>query len=109
MQGWGFIPTFAIEKLNTNKTMEKIWILTQESCVNGKKLFNVIPCKDFKTAKEMMDNEIKTLLSERPYNFETEQKLNEYCTIERENEYFYMALNDDDYYEYLTIEEKQVY
>lgn len=90
--------------------MEKIWILTQESCVNGETLFNVIPCKDFKTAKEIMDNEIKTLLSERPYNFETEQELNEYCTIKREDEHFYIALNYyDNYYEDLTIEEKQVY
>ena len=73
--------------------------------MDGEKLFNVILCKDFKTAKEMMDNKIKTLLSERPYNYETEK----YCRIKREDEHFYIELGYDDYYENLTIEEKQVY
>ena len=86
--------------------MEKIWIVTQESKVDGQILFNVVPCASEETAKQVMQDEIKTLLNEshfialvdRPDDFIVEQT--EYS--------YYIEDTCDDYYEDINIVEKEI-
>ncbi len=86
--------------------IEKIWLVTQESKVNGEILFNVVPCISEETAKEVMREEITTLLNEshflayidRPDDFILEQTETSY----------YIEDTFDDYYEDIRIEEKKI-
>ena len=86
--------------------MEKIWLVTQESKVDGQIMFNVVPCVSEETAKEVMQDEIRTLLNEshfiafidRPDDFILEQTETSY----------YIEDTCDDYYEDINIEEKQI-
>jgi len=86
--------------------IEKIWLVTQESKVNGEILFNVVPCISEETAKEVMREEITTLLNEshflayidRPDDFILEQTETSY----------YIEDTYDDYYEDIRIEEKKI-
>ena len=86
--------------------MEKIWIVTQESKVDGQILFNVVPCASEETAKQVMQDEIKTLLNEshfialvdRPDDFIVEQT--EYS--------YYIEDTCDDYYEDINIVGKEI-
>lgn len=86
--------------------MEKIWIVTQESKVDGQILFNVVPCASEESAKQVMQDEIKTLLNEshfialvdRPDDFIVEQT--EYS--------YYIEDTCDDYYEDINIVEKEI-
>ena len=86
--------------------MGKIWIVTQESKVDGQILFNVVPCASEETAKQVMQDEIKTLLNEshfialvdRPDDFIVEQT--EYS--------YYIEDTCDDYYEDINIVEKEI-
>jgi len=86
--------------------MKKIWLVTQESKVDGQIMFNVVPCASKETAKKIMQNEITTLLNEshfiafidRPDDFILEQTETSY----------YIEDTCDDYYEDINIEEKEI-
>lgn len=97
--------------------MEKVWIVLQESNVDGEILINVTPCADYETAKSVMDEEVNTLLTEGTYEgldldeIEREQDDEDAeCdyTLERDNKSFYISCNYDDYYERIEIEEKEI-
>lgn len=86
--------------------IEKIWLVTQESNVDGQIMFNVVPCISEETAKKVMQDEIRTLLNEshfiafidRPDDFILEQTETSY----------YIEDTCDDYYEDINIEEKEI-
>lgn len=86
--------------------LEKIWLVTQVSNVDGQILFNVVPCISEETAKQVMQDEIKTLLNEshfisfvdRPDDF----------TLEQTDTSYYIEDTCDDYYESINIEEKAI-
>lgn len=86
--------------------IEKIWLVTQESNVDGQIMFNVVPCVSEETAKKVMQDEIRMLLNEshfiafidRPDDFILEQTETSY----------YIEDSCDDYYEDINIEEKQI-
>ena len=86
--------------------IEKIWLVTQESNVDGQIMFNVVPCVSEETAKKVMQDEIKTLLNEshfiafidRPDDFILEQTETSY----------YIEDTCDDYYEDISIKEKEI-
>ena len=42
----------------------KVFLVKQESNCDGEILFNVTPCKDMETAKKVMEDEVKNLLTE---------------------------------------------
>ena len=79
----------------------KVFLVKQESNCDGEVLFNVTPCKDMETAKKVMEDEVKTLLTES-YHY------NGIFTIEHYEERFFISDNCDDYYEKITIEEKEI-
>lgn len=86
--------------------IEKIWLVTQESKVDGQIMFNVVPCVSEETAKKIMQDEITTLLNEshfiafvdRPDDF----------ILELTETSYYIEDTCDDYYEDINIEEKEI-
>jgi len=46
--------------------MEKVFVVTQESCVDGEHLFNVSVCAALEGARKVMKTEIDTILDESP-------------------------------------------
>lgn len=97
--------------------MEKIWLVIQESNVDGEIMINVTPCISKETAKEVMDTEVDKLLSSGKYEGldldEIEKAMHEDdwdCdfNVERDDTHFYIGCNVDDYYEYIDIKEKDI-
>ena len=107
---------------------EKIWILQQESNFDGVITFNTILCKNKEAAIKYMQKEITELLtSSNPYKEaqeiynQAQQKLKQtkqYETIRIEDEKYEIRLTEDiiflrkkydEYYEYITIEEKDIW
>jgi len=86
--------------------IEKIWLVTQESKVNGEILFNVVPCISEETAKEVMREEITTLLNES--HFVTYIDRPDDFILEKTETSFYIEDTCDDYYEDIRIEEKAI-
>ena len=74
----------------------KVFNVIQTSNVDGQILVNVTPCADVHSAKAIMDEEIRTLLSEGKY-----EGL-------RDELSFYLECVYDDYYERIEIEEKEL-
>ena len=90
--------------------IEKIWLVTQESNVDGEILFNVVPCKDFKTAKREFEREIGMILGEsHQFGGYTHAEREEMFEVEDDGDgHFYINDPYDDYYEDINIEEKQI-
>ena len=70
----------------------KVYLMQQESKVDGDMLFNVVPCSNEETAKREMQKEIRFLLNESHF----------IAYIDRPDD------TCDDYYEHIWIEEKEV-
>ena len=95
-----------------------VFNVIQVSNVNGETLVNVTPCADFETAKAVMDEEVRTLLSEETSKYfgidldlieqKTKDEENWDCdfSLDRDENHFYITCNVDDYHEYIDIEEK---
>ena len=97
--------------------MEKIWIVLQESNVDGEIITNVVPCISEETAKAVMDKEIRTLLSSGKYKGldldEIERDQNDEnadCDfyLERDETSFFLECVYDEYYEKIDILEKEI-
>ena len=86
--------------------LQKVYIVQQESNVDGEVLFNAVPCVSEETAKKLMQDKIRTLLNEshfiafidRPDDFILEQTETSY----------YIGDTCDDYYEDIQIVEKVI-
>lgn len=86
--------------------IEKIYLVIQESKVDGEIMINVVPCISAETAKQVMLEEIRTLLNEshfigyvdRPDDF----------ILEQTDTSYYIEDTCDDYYEDIRIEEKPI-
>lgn len=87
--------------------MEKIWLVKQESCVDGESFFNVVPCASLDAAKKVMLEEKKTLLNES-FRYVGYKDNPEDYEVEETELSFYIHMNCDDYYEYIKIEEKEI-
>ena len=86
--------------------MKKIWLVTQESNVDGEIMLNTVPCISKETAKSIMDNEIRCLMNEGHY---VDYKVwpNDFILEQTETSY-YIKDTCDDYYEDIRIEEKEI-
>lgn len=88
------------------KAADKVWLVTQESKVDGEIMFNVVPCKSQEKARVVMQEEIRTLFNEshfiafidRPDDF----------ILEQTEDTYYIEDTCDDYYEDIRIEEKEI-
>lgn len=87
----------------------KIYLVQQESNVDGEITFNVIPCSSLEKAKEVLEKEKKWVKNEA-YHFQnyTEEELEEEFEIEESETRWYINDPSDDYYEEITIVEKEI-
>ena len=89
--------------------MDKVWLVVQESNVDGEICFNPTPCVSKATAKELLKQEKATILKES-YHFGgyDELSLNDMFEIEEDDERWFINDPCDDYYEELMIVEKDI-
>ena len=77
----------------------KVFLVKQESNCDGEILFNVTPCKDMETAKKVMEDEVKTLLTESVHyngiDIDNDDENGDF-TVERDEERFFIIDNSDD-------------
>lgn len=88
----------------------KVYNVIQTSNCDGEILVNVTPCADLHSAQAIMDDEIRTLLSEGKYSGLDLDDNDADCayTLERSDTSFYIDCLYDDYYERIEIEEKEI-
>ena len=87
--------------------MEKIWLVKQESNVDGELFFNVVPCASLDVAKKVMLEEKKTILNESFRYIGYKDNPEDYEVEETELS-FYIYVKYDDCYENIDIEEKEI-
>jgi len=96
---------------------EKVWVVTEQSNDDGEIHFLVQPCRDEATARRVMQEWKQALLSEhvkytgaKPYvDGEKDPDDQECCYEWDESDHgFYIKVIDDDYYEDISIIEKQL-
>lgn len=87
--------------------MEKVWIMTQESNVDGEIYFNVVVCKDEETAFCEMAEEREWIKNDS-HHFKGYDPNDENLTIEENDHRFFIMDNSDDYYEEIKIFEKEI-
>ncbi len=97
--------------------MNKVYNVIQTSNCDREILVNVTPCADLHSAQAVMNEEIRTLLSEGKYDgldldeIERDQNDDEAdCDyiLERTEDTFYLGMRYDDYSERIEIEEKEI-
>ena len=97
--------------------MNKVYNVIQTSNCDGEILVNVTPCADLHSAQAIMDDEIRTLLSDGKYEGldldEIERDQNDDdadCdyALERTDTLFVLDCLYDDYSERIEIEEKEI-
>lgn len=90
--------------------MDKIWLVTQESNVDGEILFSVTLCATEEVAKKVLEQLKKETLS-KGYFSDYEKLLGtdaEYEVYEDKEDEFFIEAPCDDYYELIRIEEKEI-
>lgn len=87
--------------------MEKIYLVVQESNVDGEVFFNAVPCPSLEIARKVMQREKETILKESYHYKDFEECPENYQFEEDENSVFINVLFDD-YYEDIHIEEKEM-
>lgn len=80
-----------------------VFLVQQESNVDGDVVFDVTPCKDRETAEKLFNEKIKSIRSEGHFDHEDE----DFTVSEAEGHYF-ITDECDDYYEDITIEKAKV-
>jgi len=91
--------------------MDKIWLVTQESNVDGEILFNVTPCATEEVAKKVFEQLKKEILGNGHFG-DYEELLGtdeEYEVYEDKEDEFYIDDNYDDYYELVRMYEKEIW
>lgn len=87
--------------------MEKIYLVIQESNVDGEILFNVVPCVSLETAKVVMEMEKETILNESP-RYKNYKEYPEEYQFEEDEESVFIKVLYDEYYENIYIQEKEI-
>ena len=96
--------------------MDKIWLVTQESNVDGEILFNVTPCATEEVAKKVFEQLKKEILTNG--HFSTAQEYMEggkdmdECDFSWEDDTdgkFFIEDLYDDYYEFILMYEKEIW
>lgn len=86
--------------------MKKIWLVTQESMVDGEVCFTSNPCASMKAAKRVMDEIIECIMTET--HFANKDSDSEDFDIEQDDTTYHITDLCDDYYEYVDIEELDI-
>ena len=89
------------------KNPAKVWVVTQESCVNGEINFNVVVCDSEETAKAQMQKEIDWLKNESIHFRDFDKEVEEF-EVDQEDCRFFLNDTWDDYYEEIIVMEKEI-
>jgi hypothetical protein len=87
--------------------MEKIYLVIQESNVDGEIYINVVPCSSLEVAQKVMTEEKNTILNESPHYKDYKDCPEDY-EIEETETHIYIDSLYDDYYENIYIQEKEI-
>lgn len=87
--------------------MEKIYLVIQESNVDGELLFNAVPCSSLEIARKVMQEEKETILSDS-FRYKDFEEHPEDYQFEEDEDSVFINLLFDDYYEQIHIEEKEI-
>ena len=96
------------QQFKTIKNMDKIWIVLQESNVDGELIIDATPCESLELAKEVLKEEKEYILNESfHYSRMSDEDMKEMEIEESDTSYY---INDpcDDYYEDIKIIEKTI-
>lgn len=83
---------------------EKVFVVTNESCIDGEMFFNVEVCATPDKAKEVFESKKAEVLSQGHFSFKDDENF----TIEEEENSYFINDESDDYYELIEIYEKKV-
>lgn len=104
-------PSYLVKELMkiVEKNPVRVWIVQQESNVDGEIIINAVPCASLKLARKVLKEEKETILNESPhYMGRTKKELEEDFEIEETKNSWYINDPCDDYYEDIKIIEKEV-
>ena len=94
--------------IQTMYCLQRVYMVIQESNVDGEILFNAVPCTSMETAKAVLAQEKHTILHEsHHFSNLTEDDMAE-MEVEEDEERFYINDPCDDYYEDIRIETKNI-
>ena len=89
--------------------LQRVWIVQQESNVDGEIIVNSVPCASLEVARKVLQDEKYTILQDSPhYDHYTPEELEEEFEIEEDDDRWYINDPCDDYYEDIKIIEKEV-
>jgi hypothetical protein len=89
--------------------LQKVYIVQQESNVDGELIINAVPCTTLETARKILQDEKNTILHEsHHYMGRTKDELEEDFYIEESDDRWYINDPCDDYYEDIQIVEKVI-
>ena len=84
-----------------------VWVMTQESCVDGEVHFNVVVCDSEETAKAQMQKEIDWIKNES-FHFRDFEERGDDFEVEQGEHRFFINDETDDYYEEIMVMEKEI-
>jgi hypothetical protein len=90
--------------------LQKVFVVIQESNVDGEIIINATPCRTLESARKVMCDEVITILRES-HHFgwcKSVKTAEENYEVERTNTSFYINDPCDDYHEDIKIEEKVI-
>ena len=86
------------------KTNEKIYLVMWESNVDGERLFDATPCRTLEAAKKKMEENIEEILGCGHFMHADKED----CTIEKDDDSYFITDETDDYWEHTYISAKKL-
>lgn len=86
---------------------KKVWVVTQESNVNGEILFNTLVCDSVKAALAEMQREIEWIKNES-FHFRNFDERGDDFEVEQSEHRFFINDDTDDYYEEIMVKETEI-
>lgn len=103
-------PSYLVKELMkiVEKKPVKVWIVQQESNVDGEIIINSVPCASLEAARKVLQDEKNTILHESHHFGDMTDDDRAEMEVEEDNDKFYINDPCDDYYELINIVEKEV-
>lgn len=88
--------------------MDKIWVLEQESGVDGEVLFDVTPCSNKEVAERLMEVRKREIFKSSHFAKLSQDEIDDFCDIEETEESYFIIDNDENFYEQINITEMTI-
>lgn len=86
------------------KANKKIFLVMWESNVNGEPIFDVTPCRTLASAREQLKANIEEILGHGHFMWVDKED----CTIEKDDNSYFITDETDDYWEHTYIRAKEL-